>query len=408
MGRQITSFFENNSLFYSNQFGFRSKKSTVLAITRLTALINEGFEAGEYVGVDFLDLTKAFDCVSADILLQKLCHYGFDTLGKNLVGSYLSNRQQFVALSGKISEVATTFYGVPQGSVLGPTLFLIYINDLPRASPTSDIILFADDTTTSQSNCDPVSLKSGLLEARSRLNEWFVSNRLSINESKSEHLIFTLRGLSAPNDAGVVRFLGVHLDDKLSWEAHCVLLSRRASKYLFLLRSLSGNVSVGTLKTCYFGLIHSSITYSLLAWGHSPHSSLVFSVQRKAVRILSGLSFMADCRQHFIDHGILTLPSVYILQCLLHIRERQASCTTHSMVHHYNTRHANDIVTPFHRLSKSRDAISYYCFKFFNVLPEKVRVLELREFKRVVKTLLLENAFYSNGEFLDFDFTNLS
>lgn len=311
---QVVNYFESNELFTPCQYGFRAKLSTTYAINDLTDTINEGFEKGEHIFAQFLDLSKAFDCVSHQILLQKLDHYNFDETSLAFFKSYLSNRKQFVVYNNTTSPPLTAAHGVPQGSVLGPTLFLIYINDLPDIRPSTKFVLFADDTTILYRDRCYSSLLREVHDSRPVLSDWFVSNKLTINNTKTEQMIFSLRNVdcSDSNYKHCVKFLGVCLDSGLTWEEHTISVCKKIAKYTFLLRNLSKIVSKQTLLTAYFGIIHSCISYAILVWGHSSHSTHVFAAQRKAIRIIANLKYRDDCREAFKGLGILTLPCIYI------------------------------------------------------------------------------------------------
>ena len=148
---QITDHFEGCGLFAQSQFGFRNNRSTTLAVGEFTDCVLEGFERGLDTYACFYDLTKAFDCVSHNILLEKLSYYGFGNDSISLMSSYLMDRTQYVVYKDQSSSNKVIRYGVPQGSVLGPTLFLIYINDIINCQQGSNLILFADDTTAYKS-----------------------------------------------------------------------------------------------------------------------------------------------------------------------------------------------------------------------------------------------------------------
>lgn len=405
---QITSHFEKNNLFDTHQFGFRAKHSTTLAINSLIKIINEGFEEGLLTLSQFLDLTKAFDCVSHEILVDKLNFYGFSKNSANLLNSYLTNRYQYVSSQNINSNLLPIKYGVPQGSVLGPTLFLIYVNDLPSITLDANFVLFADDTTITKSFKHVQDVISGINSTQNTVQDWFVANQLTQNDSKTERVVFTLKNTDI-NDFGAsneVKFLGVHLDSKLTWESHANYICKKVSKKLYLLRNLSRNVSQKTLLTAYHGLIHSVISYAILIWGHSCASSAVFGIQRKAIRIIAGLKYRDDCKLEFINLSILTLPCAFILQSLLYIKENEDKFTTHSQIHSYPTRNRDKININFLRLRKTQNGTNYYGILFFNVLPMHVKQLDMNKFKISVKNFLLKNAFYSFEEFLAADFNN--
>ncbi|XP_045480431.1 uncharacterized protein LOC123684919 [Harmonia axyridis] len=286
MQLQLTSYFESNCLFNSSQFGFRSGLSTTAAITELMKIINEGYSDGLYVGGLFCDLGKAFDCVSREHLLYKLKRYQFDQGAIELLGSYLSDRVQCVDVGGDLSDLSSVDCGVPQGSVLGPLLFLIYVNDLVSCDPDADFVLFADDTTVLKKAQSRELIVHILGELSSVVSEWFNSNQLSLNETKTEYMYFSMRDLGGMNSLEPIKFLGVHMEGNLSWNAHIDKVCSSITSGVFALRSLTDVVSDSVLLSVYRGFIESRITYGILCWGHDAGVKRLFGLQRKAIRVL--------------------------------------------------------------------------------------------------------------------------
>lgn len=408
MVKQISTYFEQNDIFSKCQFGFRKNRSTTMAILDLISSIMEDFEEGNYNITQFFDLTKAFDCVSHDILLNKLNYYKFDRKSADLIKSYLEHRTQIVKVGNNVSTERVMNLGVPQGSVLGPVLFLIYINDLPLCEPHSNYTQFADDTTTKTRHKSLKEAKQRAAETQLRAKTWFDTNKLSLNANKTQKIIFALREIPDHETQEPVQFLGIHLDPKLRWHVQTDNVCKKLSSVIFLIRNLAGCVSPETLKNAYHALFHSIMTYGILAWGKASSSTRVFGLQRKVVRIMAGISYREDCKGAFRNLKIMTFPAAYTYECLVYVKENESKFNTHHQLHNYPTRHGNDIRAPFVRLKKGQSDPEFTGVKYFNKLPNNIRGLPLASFKKALKNCLIQNIFYSESEFLTCDFNNIN
>ena len=369
---QLNSFFETNNLFSRSQYGFRKQSSTIDAVQELVDFMSTCLEEKQ-VGVSaFLDLSKAFDCVSHNILLKKLAIYNLKPSSINMVSSYLNNRSQVVKQNEKLSRSLIIHKGVPQGSILGPLLFLIFINDLPSSLSTR-AVLYADDTTLLNKATSVIEAIAMGEDAQSEAFEWFKSNRLQINQDKSEHMIFTLKRFENPiHFAHSVKFLGIHVDNKLQWHAHGEETAKKVCKSIFLLRNLKGQVSDRMMRMAYFALCQSHLTYGILVWGHSCILERLFKLQRRAIRILAGAKFREHCKKHFIELNILTLPSIYILNCLIYVKSHTADYKRHNEIHSHDTRNNSALCLNKFRLKKNQNSVNYFCVKLFNKLPMSI------------------------------------
>ena len=252
----------------------------------------------EHFGAIFLDLSKAFDTVPHNVLLLKLEHYGIRGTPLKLLKSYLSNRHQFVTVSGHKSQTKEVSIGVPQGSVLGPLLFLIYINDLPQSTKNMKSILFADDTTLFTSHRDIHTLSKNMSDDLTMVKEWLIANCLTLNINKTYYMLFTTR--SVPDDIRVMngeltlerrlsgKFLGVTLDDKLTFKEHINATKAKVSKLVGLLYRLKNMFPLEVLHTLYYSLIYPHLTYCILAGGSANPTFTypLIMLQKRICRIL--------------------------------------------------------------------------------------------------------------------------
>ena len=396
LNNRLTAFLERSSLLSMHQFGFRKKRSTADALRALVGLMVERFEKGESVLAVFCDLSKAFDCVSHQTLLNKLVYYGIRGNSLQIIKSYLSERFQLVDLDGVRSEALPVSAGVPQGSILGPLLFILYVNELPSQFPDLTSVQYADDTTLLDHNHNTPHLQSVAASTIKKLHTWFADSNLCLNLEKTETGLFSLK---EKDEGKYFKFLGVLLDSKLTWKHHITQLTKSLSSILFLLRRIAHTTPIEVSRTAYMGLFQSKLSYGLILWGNSTDWQKVFVIQKKAIRIISKLKPSDTCRISFRDLRILTLPGLYIFQCLTYIKATITEFTTVSSRHNYITRHGENILTQQHRLSLTHKSYIINSIKLYNSLSADLKSLPYILFKRKIKNLLLEVCPYTLDEF---------
>lgn len=409
---RLTEHLKQHSILTPNQHGFIRNRSTTTAITQLIDSIIDKLDKGYVATSILLDFSKAFDCLDHKLLIEKLKRLGITGKEALWFESYLSNRTQLVELTYKEnqtifktkSQALPLSRGVPQGSVLGPVLYILLTNDLPKyLEDFCETVMFADDTALIIANKSKEELEVDSYTAYNMAKQYCCKNDLVLNEKKTYQLIFTpntnmLAGLPELTTVTSQKYLGITLDNNLSWTTHVEELCKKLNTSLYAIRRMKQISDIKTTMTAYFSLFESHIRYGLLAWGGTSATNLkkVLVIQKRAIRTIKGLNPQDSCREAFKELKILSVTGLYILETVLYtVKSGQTRLGFH---HAYNTRHRHNFTLDPHHLSLFEKKPSYRGAAFFNCLPESMKRLPIRNLKTSLKTWLLDHPIYSLQE----------
>ena len=323
---QLYDYFCKNNLLCEQQYGFRSKHSTELATIKLVDFLVKSMDENKIPGAIYLDLSKAFDTLNFNILINKLKFYGITGTPLKLLENYLRNRHQFVAFKNTNSDLQEIRTGIPQGSILGPLFFSIYINDLINSSNLFNYLMYADDTTLyfNLEDVDSVNMSDNINIHLEKINVWLKLNTLTVNVSKTKFMIFHKRRDTPQLDlllnnikielVSNFTFLGIILDSSLSWKNHTKMIAIKISKIIGILHKLKYIFPKEILLIIYKSLIVPHLNYGLLLWGVNLKD--IFLLQKKAIRLVTHNSYTSHTEPIFKENGLLNLADMFLLNKL--------------------------------------------------------------------------------------------
>ena len=427
--QQLYQFLDKHKILGKQQYGFRSLHSTALALSEATNHWLMNIDNGNMNSVVFLDIIKAFDTIDYQILIKKLSQYGIQDDELNFFESYLENRTQCCSVNGKLSDRQKIEYGVPQGSILGPLLFIIYMNDLPLFVTNAQINMYADDTSLYNNIKSVSEIKDNLIPAFLKICDWLRSNKLSLNTLKTEFMVIGSQNKLNNMDSDpmttpylisidgftikrtkVVKYLGLVVDDALTWyiDQHIDYISTKLAQGVGILKRTRSFLPKQSLLTLYQSMIEPYFRYCNIVWGQCNETLLdrLQTLQNRAARVIANISYeAADHNSLLCDYGWLNVRNLIRLDLGVFMYKTQKGLAPdvfydlyHSVteLHSYNTRSAyiynGNLQIPLTNLRAGDKAISVSGARIWNNIPNSVKQAQsLDVFKRELKKYLIKS-----------------
>lgn len=369
--------------------------STKDTLNFITNLIYDKLDNSEKVAITYLDLAKAFNTVNHKILLDKLYNYGVRGNAHKLMESYLHNRQQRVIINGKISNYCSVNTGVPQGTVLGPLLFLLYVNDLLTGLPDDIIVSFADDTAVISTGKNWLTVETNMNIYLNKIQQWLALNELSLNIDKTVFITFGIYCDSVPKEFNVqingqslkrvedCKYLGIVFDYRMLWYKHIEYLISKTKFLICIFYKLSKFMLTETLRSLYYALFHSIISYGIVAWGgaYSNNLNLLQRLQNRILKIVNKNLFITS-------KNPLNLDQLFAFESLkFHYNDLRDKFLNSSSI----TRNKS-ILLPARRKTISRKNSYIRAISIFNNLPNELKCLSnIKTKKKRMKEWVAEN-----------------
>lgn len=400
---RICSFAKKYNIISESQFGFIKGKSTNDAIKNLTAEIYKALDNKDKCLTVFFDLQKAFDTVHHGKLFATLENYGFRNNALKLIKSYLENRQQRALVNNTFSEPRTIEFGVPQGTVLGPVLFILYINSIFDMPTSGKIFSYADDTAVFYKDNSWDLLKNKVENDLVLFKNWFDSKILTINIKKTKYLPFALYLSGLPSFESLkigtqhiqitknIKYLGVIIDHHLRWDHHIKSIINKLRCILFRYKEIKKYLPFCQLRSIYIALVESHLNYGIIAWGGALniHMSNLETMQKKFLRILLGKGQLYPSNLLFEKSKVPNLRQLFFAKCVYEaflINNRETTSA-------YKTRQTVKILMHVPKMNTTAAQRSWIFLgpRCFNNLPENIKALQKEKFRIELKKYSMLN-----------------
>lgn len=412
MYKRITKYTDKFKILSTAQYGFRKSHSTTLSLIETFDKIYEYLDKGEKVMGIFLDFQKAFDCINHDILLHKLYHYGFRGNIYSWFKDYLNNRYQYTNYNSTNSETLRCNIGVPQGSILGPFLFLIYINDFPNAAKPAESKLFADDSNLFTHNKDKNQLTVETNIILTHVHDWTIANRLCINYEKSNYMLFQSKHTNQATNTDIiaignheltnvssVKYLGIQIDQHLTWQNHIEEVYKKIVKFTGIFYKIRDSISPNILKQLYFATVYPIVQYGIEIYANTKPTYLkhLRTLNNKILRILQYKDRKSNTKDLYQAYGTLDINSLHEHKLLLlghKLRYNNDSLPEiynqyiqfNFNIHNHNTRNSIDNHVHSCRTETGKRNLKYKISKLWNNLPTTTKqITSFNLFKKLYK-----------------------
>lgn len=414
---RLYRFLTETSFIASTQFGFLPHSSTTTAALHAITRIRQSLDDGRCTAAVFIDVAKAFDSVDHNQLLKKLDIAGISGKANMIIQDYLFARRQKIIANDLVSNDEFIRFGIPQGSNLSSLLFLIYVNDCLNLPLNGYIQMYADDTILTYSCGNPFQLHAHIEEDLTRLNNWMYDNYLSFNADKTNYMLFRTSSQSPSftippihvnqstiSETSSTRYLGLTIDNNLSWSMHIQALRSQLSPYLFVLRNAKYVLSRRIKLSLYYSYIHSHLSYLVSIWGYAKASHLrqLQIIQNKAIRSLFWQEYRRgdnNTQGLLRKYRIPNIEQLTLIDSLLLIFKvknglirNNMQLTTFEEVHDHDTRNKRDFIIPRTRTSLLYNSIFAKGLTQFNALPRELKNIgDILQFKKAVKNDILQD-----------------